>query len=251
MRKLVIFTKANNNFPIHKLGLAYSSVMFSLLMHNLGCAESLLTLQSKFGNEWFPVTSGFILARSMFEADINAHYISEKPQERVPLYINYGHIVDKKQMDAYSKHRDSSDPTWREAMNFEWPRKWAHREKEINSNYRKCSPLYMRRTKKGKETLSQSWSGKNIRQMAIDVNHEEAYDIFYSDLSSFTHSNVKLADRFLRLDKGEASWTMRAKELDVASVFRYADIFLTCNLKLFGKEFNTWSEVQVHSIWDF
>ena len=57
--------------------------------------------------------------------------------------------------------------------------------------------------------------------MAKEVNHVEAYDIFYADLSSFTHANVMLANRFLRtkgvIDGDGPGWSMRGHEIDVAS----------------------------------
>jgi hypothetical protein len=96
-----------------------------------------------------------------------------------------------------------------------------------------------------------NWSGKSLRQMAVDVHHEEAYDIFYADLSSFAHADVRLADRFLRTTGPELAWSQRASDVDVGFVFRYAAIFLTCFLELFGQQFGLWEESQIEECWRF
>ena len=85
--------------------------------------------------------------------------------------------------------------------------------------------------------------------MAADVDHLEAYDTFYAELSSFAHVDVRLADRFLQNRPDGPVWSQRANELDVASIFRYAAIFLTCYLELFGRVFNIWSKEEVHQCW--
>ena len=105
-------------------------------------------------------------------------------------------------------------------------------------------------TKKGKPHAFRNWSGKSIREMAIEVAHAEAYDIFYAELSSFAHVDVSLADRFLRIKNGGPKWTQRAQDFDVANVFRHAASFLTCYLELFGKQFGSWSEKDVHECWE-
>jgi hypothetical protein len=86
--------------------------------------------------------------------------------------------------------------------------------------------------------------------MAIEVDHEEAYDIFYAELSSFTHVDVNLANRFLRIGPDGLSWSQRPSQFDVGNVFRYAAIFLTCFLELFAEKFDVWSKDEVRKCWD-
>ena len=86
--------------------------------------------------------------------------------------------------------------------------------------------------------------------MAKEVDHTEAYDTFYADLSSFTHVNVEMANRLLRLGDGKATWTQRASEFDVGSVFRYPAIFLSCFLEFFGQEMRAWEREAVTACWD-
>jgi hypothetical protein len=39
------------------------------------------------------------------------------------------------------------------------------------------------------------------------------------------------------------------KKGDLGNVFRYAASFLTCYLDLFGRQFKTWSQVEVEECW--
>ena len=50
----------------------YKSLMVCLLMHSRASAESLITLHTRFGNEWFPITTGYVIVRSLFEVDVTA-----------------------------------------------------------------------------------------------------------------------------------------------------------------------------------
>jgi hypothetical protein len=85
--------------------------------------------------------------------------------------------------------------------------------------------------------------------MAVEVDHAESYDVFYSDLSSFTHADVRLADRFLRVPRDGPLLTNRAHEGDVGAVYRYTGIFLTCLLGLSGREFGMWTREEVDRCW--
>jgi hypothetical protein len=85
--------------------------------------------------------------------------------------------------------------------------------------------------------------------MASEVDHIEAYDVFYSELSLFTHADVRLADRYLQHRPDGPIWSQKANEFDVGNVFRHAASFLTCNLELFGNQFNIWTEAEVSDCW--
>jgi len=231
---------------IHKNGPEYTSLMVCFLNHNLKSAECLLKLSNSFEKRYFPTTVGYTIVRPMFEIDVNAHYISKDPIIRAHQYIEYDYIVKKRQMDACTKHMNSNKPDWREGMEMTWKDDWSDIQQEINSKFDLVHSRFEKVTKNGKHILYNNWSGKSIREMAIEVDHEEAYDIFYADLSSFTHVDVRLADRFLRLNRSGMSWSTEAKYYDINSVFRYADIFLSCFLSLFGKTFDLWCDKEVH-----
>jgi hypothetical protein len=234
----------------HPAGPEYTSLMVCFLMHNLSVAQSLLKLLEAFSEEFFPTTMGFVAVRSMFEADVNAHYITLDPVERSRCFIEFEAILEKRQMDRWEKHRASSKPSWQEAMNTAWSSAWLPRKAEIE---RKCLAVqgrYQDTSSKAKVRIFANWSGKSLRELAVLVDHEEAYDVFYSDLSSFAHVDVRLANRFLRIKPEGLSWTQRALQPDVGGVIRYAAIFLDCFLRLFGREFGSWDESDVQQCWE-
>jgi hypothetical protein len=182
---------------IHPSGMDYTSLMNSFLLFNLSACQSLLTLANQFGKEWYPVAVGFIIDRTIFETLINARYISLEPTKRAEQYINYGKIISKNNLEAIYMHRETNDPAWKEIINYILLNELNdEKRKLINNDFDevKSSYEYIRNGKKG---YYDYWSGKRIREMAREVNHELEYDLFYKDLSSYTHVNVKLADQFL------------------------------------------------------
>lgn len=229
----------------HSAGLEFTSLMFCFLMHNVAAARSLLTLCGSSGAEWFPVTIGYGIARSMFEIDVTAHYIARSPKERARQYILFEHVLNKKAMEACKKHRKSANCSWRESTETEWHARWEEREEDINKRFSEVASLFTKRDGR----LFSNWSGQAIRQLAVEVDHEEAYDHFYAALSSFSHADVLLANRFLRVGPEGCSWTQRANPFDAGEVLHDAAAFLTCYLKLFGSEFVVWDDAAVDACW--
>ncbi len=235
--------------PLPRAELEFTSLMLCFLFHNLSAAETLLRISSSFGGDWFPVTVGYAIARTMFEADVTAHFIAQAPDERARQYIDFAKVLNKKCMDACREHRNSKDPQWREAMDLVWKHRWADRENDILKEFDAVAPGFTRTNRSGARTVFQNWAGKTLRQMAAEVEHLEAYDISYGELSSFAHVDVHLADRFLKLRADGPLWSMRAEEGDVGNVFRHAAAFLDCYLTMFGKQFKTWAEADVQDCW--
>lgn len=229
--------------------LGYTSLMVCFLLQNLSAAETILRISSSFDDEWFPATVGYTIVRTMFEVDVNAHYITKSPKERGPQYIHFGAILNKHAMDACKKHCNSQDPQWLEGMALEWQHRWEKRENEVVSRFNAVISQFTRTDRKGKTSEFNNWSGKSIRQMASEVDHAEAYDIFYSELSSFTHADVHLADRYLQRRPDGLVWSQKAKEYDVGNVFRHAASFLTCHMELFGRQFKAWTDAEVGDCW--
>jgi len=234
----------------HSAGPEFTSLMMCFLMHNLSVAQSLLKLLEVFKEEFFPATMGFVAVRSMFEADVNAHYISLSPTERSRQFIDFEAVLEKQQMDRWSKHRASNKESWREAMNEAWSKAWLPHKDEIERKFLSVQDRYQRTSSKGKARRFTNWSGKSLRELAVLVDHEEAYDVFYSDLCSFAHVDVRLANRFLRIKPDGLAWTQRALQPDVGGVIRYAAIFFDCFLRLFGRTFGSWDESTVQECWE-
>lgn len=248
LRRLVnLGERISSGIPDNHSDIGYTSLMVSFLLHNLMAARSILQLSNSFGNEWYPSTVGYTIARTMFEVDVTAHYITKSPTERVPLYINFGAVLNKLAMDACEKHRNSKKPDWQEVMDLIWKNHWSKEQIEVIKKFDAVSPQFSLINEKARNSKSWKWSGKTIRQMASEVDHIESYDIFYSELSSFTHGDVHLADRFLQHHSDGYVWSQKANEYDVGNVFRHAISFLECNLKLFGGQFKTWTEVEVNN----
>ncbi|NMC43173.1 MAG: hypothetical protein GYA46_04570 [candidate division Zixibacteria bacterium] len=248
LRLLKLGESAEVGFTMHPAGIEYNSLMVCFLIHNLSAARSLDCLYDKFGEEWFPTSVGYAIVRPMFEIDITSHYITQDRAANARRYIRYNSILKKELMEVCKKHRMSQKADWREAMQSVWENEFAANEKRINKEFESVKPLFIVPGKSNK--VGRNWSGKSIRQMAIDVDHKEAYDFYYADISSFTHADIRLADRFLRRQEGDLLWTARSLSYDVGSVFRYADIFLTCFMGLFGKEFGIWTGQDVTNCWN-
>ncbi len=241
-RLLKLAETASSIKEIHPAGPEYHSLMACFLIHSMTAARSLEALYKAFGEDWFPTTVGYTIVRPMFEIDVTSHYITQDRVNRANRYIRFESILKKKQMDAWGKHRESRKADWREAMNTAWKHEWEPREVEIESKFESAKSTFF-------GSGHRNWSGKSIREMAVEVDHEEPYDVFYADLSSFTHADVRLADRFLRVHADGMLWTAKSLPQDVGGVFRYADIFLDCLMRLFGKEFNSWTDKDVRDCW--
>lgn len=229
---------------------AYSNLMVSFLLHQIAAAEAILALLRRFGDDWFPVTSAYPIARTFFEIDVNAHYISRDPTTRSLRYIDFGRVITKRQMDACCKHRGSTNSSWRDGMNLEWQQRWAPIKDETNVKYEKVKAAFESVGSNGRARPFRTWSGKPLRQLAVEVGHEEAYDVFYSHLSSFAHADVKLADCFVKTSSNDVTLSNRSTEGEVGTVLRYSAIFLTCFLELFGKELQLWGADEVELCWD-
>lgn len=247
LNSLSMLAQSIKGVRTHSAGLEYTSLMSSFLMHNVSGARSLLALYESSGVEWFPVSVGYGIARTMFEVDVTAHYISQSPQERASQYILFEHILNKQAMDVCNLHRKSGDPTWREAMEVEWQTKWGRREQKINEKFAEFAPLFTSSRRNGR--LFHNWSGKSIRELAVEVKHLEAYDYFYSGLSSFIHADVRLANHSLCIRHDGLSWSQRANEYDVGEVLHNASSFLMCYLKHYGSQFGVLDAAAVDACW--
>ena len=247
VQRLVALAKSVNGFRDHSAGPEYTSLMACFMMHCVSASESLLTLHNRYGDEWFPTTTGYVIVRSLFEVDVNAHYITLDPAERSRRFIEFEHVIHKNTLEMVERYRASKNASWREGLQLMYNLEYAPKKAKIEAEYARVRALF----ENAKGTRQRTWSGKSLKQMTQEVGHLEAYEVFYADLSSFTHVDVMLANRFLRLKSDGPMWTMRADEFDVGSVFRYAATFLTCFFQLFGVQFGAWSDASVMACWNF
>ena len=249
--RLLTIARSITGTRYHQAGPKYTSLMVCFLLHNVSAVESLLKLVNTYGNQWFPTTIGYVITRTMFETEITAHYIAQDPRNRSRQYIDFECVLNKREMDTCFKYRDSNNSQWREAMDMLWENVWKPKQDDINHKYQSIRSNFEHREKNGKRSQYRNWAGKSLREIAVEVNHQEAYEIFYAELSSFAHVDVCLANRFLRIRPDGLSWTQEPKEFDIGNVFRYASIFFTCFMELFASQFDVWSKEQVRACWDF
>lgn len=212
-------------------------------------ADSLVYLYRR-NPEWFPVVVGYVTARSMFEADISAHYISQQPRERATQYIEFKRVLDKKRLDAWLRHSEHKNKGKREFVQSVVSYELNSQEAIINKEYQAILPRFQFVNEKGKRKPYENWAHLSFKNMAKAVDHEMEYDLFYSDLSNFVHGNIALADRFLRADRDGLLWSVRARDEDVGGVFRYVATFFSCFLELYGRQFNLKLDSQIESLWD-
>lgn len=250
LKKLVNIGETIDVKTLKSEDIAYESIMICFLLQELSIANSLIRLFDEKNAQYYPSTVGYILCRSMLELDINAHYVSRNSKTMAQKYINYKKLITKDRMDVCEKHRNSKKNDWNYALNVEWNEYWKVRKSNIDDEYLKVISEYTRTSKKGKSVIFSNWSGKNIREMAEIVDHQESYDYFYAFLSSFVHGDIEEIDRFLRIKNESLIWTIKTNEFDIGNVFRHAATFLHCFLGLFGKVFSIWDKSYVDECWN-
>ena len=245
--------KIAETIPVDKIiedNLAYKSLMICFLLKELSISRTLITLYNSNDTRFFPASVGYILCRTMLELDINAHYLSKKPIVYSKLYIDYKKILKMKKLDFCKKHLNTKKNDWNIAMNMEWHEYWENIEGTIQEEFNKVVAQYSKPDKKGKKRIYQNWSGKNIRELAEEVDHLESYDYFYTYLSSFIHGDIEEIDRFLKIGKMKLTWSLETNEFDIGNVFRNASTFLHCFLSLFGAQFKLWEKETVDNCWN-
>jgi hypothetical protein len=239
--------KTAGTITSRRFGKDYPFLMGCFLAHNLTCAETLIDLQKLRKCDDFPVAVGYSIVRTMFEIDVNAHFITIDPSKRSQQYVNFRKVLVKNEMESIRKHLGSLQGNWGEACNAMWENSWSRRDKEILEDANLACE-WMK--SEGLKPSKWKWSGLDVKTMSEQVDHTEAYDILYSKLSSFSHMDVTAATRYAHSDGKGLVINRRSRELEVADVFRYADTFMTCFLELFGKQFGSWSKAKVVKCWD-
>src|SRR4029077_9131996 len=99
--------------------------------------------------------------RSLFEVDVNAHYISLDPAVRSRRYIAFEHVIQKNTLEAIERHRASSHSSWREGMQLMYATEYAPRKSQIEAEYDQVRAQFEKNRRR-----STNWAGKSIKAMA-------------------------------------------------------------------------------------
>lgn len=233
----------------HKEGVEYTSLMVCFFLHICSVVDSLLKLFN-INPQFFPVPIAFILARSIFETNITALYISKEPRQRALAFIEYGNIVKEERFRRLLKYKDTNVEPWAAFVNLVLSEEYYPKQDKIEAGLKKVKPMFEFVTKAGKKKMFTNWANKSMREMAIEVNHEIEYDIFYPELSNFTHNNIHLADLFLTTRDDSPFWTTRADEGNIGYVFGHVATFFSCFLTLMSRQFNLGIEKDIDECWN-
>jgi len=222
--------------------------------HQTSCADVLLLLWDRFKEDRFPMASACLIARSMFETDVNAHYITMDGERRAKQYLDYERILHKTEMEVCASLRNSPDESWKSGMDLVWKSKWSPNQDLVNKRFEEVKDRYRKRSgpsDQEKDTafdhrhFFNNWSGITLFKMAELVDHVEPYRYFYTFLSSFTHVDVRLASTYIERSSSHSTSKDDRRAFDVWTVSQHAVSFFMCFLKLYGRETKSWTEGDV------
>lgn len=208
----------------------------SFLLHFCSTIEALLALY-KLNPNSFPVSNALVLTRCLFEVNITALYISDKPKERALSFIDYHNVLRMQAFKRLNKHQSNHNSQWTSYINVVLQHEYIPDQKTIEQEYARVKSQFEFTDKNGKIRPYSNWANKSLKEMAQAVNHEIEYDLFYPELSEFTHSTAHLADLFLKSERWPPKWSTRADEENIEFVFAYAAEFFSCFLSRMSKDF--------------
>ena len=119
-----------------------------------------------------------VLTRTMLENLINYAYINKNPEENVMLYIDFDKVRAKKRLNNYRTI---------------FPEKNISKEEveQIERDYEEVKEKYKT------DSCIQTWSGKNLADMALKCGLQEYYRIIYPLASSYAHGNVETSISYI------------------------------------------------------
>jgi hypothetical protein len=220
----------------HYAGLEYISLMVSFLLHFCSTIDAMLSLW-KLNPNIFPVSNALVLTRCLFEVNVTALYISDLPKERAISFIEYHNILRMQAFHRLSKHKDSDKAQLSSYITAILQQEYIPDQKTIEQEYARVKAQFEFTDRNGKLRPFSNWANKSLKEIAQAVNHEIEYDLFYPELSEFTHSTVHLADLFLKSKHWPPQWSTHADEDNIDLVFAYASEFFSCFLSRFAQEF--------------
>jgi hypothetical protein len=236
----------NANLPSHPAGLEYVSLMMSFLLHFCSTIDALIALY-KSNPTTFPVSSALVLTRCLFEVNVTALYISDEPEKRALSFIEYHNILRMQAFTRLTKLKSANNSQWSTYISTAIEQEYAPNQRTIEAEYARVKPQFEFIDKNGKLRPFSNWANKSLKDIARLVNHEIEYDLFYAELSEFTHSTVHLADLFLKSSHWPPRWSTHADEDNIDIVFAYASEFFSCFLSRMSKEFHLDIQEQIDS----
>ncbi len=136
------------------------------------------------------------IARSMFEAECNVHYLKSNP-EAVKDYLDFNVINQKRLFDLMdTEQQNKIDPALVERMNTE---------------YAVVAPRFVK-NKKGE--LRDHWCEVSLYKRAVGAGLEGLYETFYNWASSMHHSDVAAL---------VSSFDIKSQDTAVAPSFEWLD----------------------------
>ena len=121
-----------------------------------------------------------MLSRSMFEAAVSAMWLASDLEPRSRLFFEHTQVVTKKFQDALARS-PLVTPELLEQLDAQ--------RASVNAN---ATAAIRRRGGR-----SQHWSGRTIRQMAVELKFGHQYDFVYGLVSEIEHSSVVGAGFYL------------------------------------------------------
>ncbi|MDW7730721.1 MAG: DUF5677 domain-containing protein [Bacillota bacterium] len=158
-----------------------------------------------------------VLSRTMLENLINYSYINREPEENTELFIEFDKVRAKKRLNNYRAI---------------YPEKHIPEEvvETIERNYEEVKEKYKT------DSCLQTWSGKNLADMAIKCGLQEYYRIIYPLASSYAHGSVETSVSYI--NKQGKGYSVRAGQ--PCDEFTAEAIYAACSilLMLIGETFD-------------
>ena len=232
----------------------YPILMQAFKDHQTSCTDVILLLWDHFKEDRFPVAPACLIARSMFETDVNAHYIAKDRASRAKQYLDYECILYKIEMEVCASLRNSAQKSWKDGMDLVWRSKWEPSKDLVNRRFNQVKDGYRKGHKRAnheeaasfdRRDYADNWAGISLYKMAELVDHIEPYRYFYSFLSSFTHADVRLVSTYIARSHSHQTPENDRHSFDVWTVSQHAVSFFMCFLKFYARETGSWTENDV------
>lgn len=190
-------------------------------------AAILLLCESGYGED------AAILSRSLFELAITTVYISaDESNARAQRYFDYDWVI----RDEMYNHLLSTDE-----LKAELEKRTVGTDAKVEEVQRRAKEVRAGYT--ADELRKRNWSGKSIRDMAIDVGREDAYKTAYRLQCSLAHSDITVADNYIK-ETGDQLM------MDISPNENWVPSTLVATIDFFLGIVRAWNSVYAHGLDD-